>query len=329
MHLRLNTTRLFWAGLCLMIAALPAVAQYQYELLDADGQPIRYLLDSNEQGDMVGSVENDATGLLDGFVQTAGGSASFWSTPGFLAYPTSINNTGMVVGVNIPVPVAPPEGFIRSPAGVETPYDFPGSFGTIPFGINNHDVISGFYVTADGRKGFVESLDGTLSRTVEFPGAAETQLYALNDAGLAGGAWFDDSGAISPFLYDINQETFTPVPKPTPDGNYVVTSVNEEGDGIVFGLASLAENYADESSFVFDASAGSLTELNVPGALETYGYDLRNDSTVLGYYQNPDGSHGGFRAVVPEPTSLSLLTLASLAILPRKKVIPRVPSCHS
>ena len=206
MHQRLASCAL--TSLCLMLAASTATAQYQYHLLDADGRPIRYLLDSNEQGDLIGSVPNDATGLLDGFMQTAGGVTSFWSTPGFLAYPTSINNAGMVVGVNIPVPAAPPQGFIRTPAGVEAPYDFPGSFGTIPFGINNHDVISGFYVTADGRKGFVENLSGTLSRTVEFPGAAETQLYALNDAGLAGGAWFDVQGVISPFLYDIHIELF-------------------------------------------------------------------------------------------------------------------------
>ncbi|MEM8678210.1 MAG: hypothetical protein AAGF97_02540 [Planctomycetota bacterium] len=312
---------------CLLIAGSTATAQYQYQLLDADGRPIRYLLDSNEQGDLVGSVQNSMTGLLDGFTQTAAGVTSFWSTPGFLVYPTSLNNAGMVVGVNIPDPVAPPEGFVRAADGTETPYDFPGSFGTIPFGINNNDVISGFYVTADGRKGFVESLDGTLSRTVEFPGAAETQLYALNDAGLAGGAWFDDQGAITPFLYDIETEVFTPVPKPTPDDNYVVTSVNETGDAIVFGLDTLAQGYADRSSFVFDTSAGTLTQLNVPGALETYGYDLRNDGTVLGYYQNPDGSHGGFRAVVPEPTALSMLGMVALLALALRRSMPAWVGC--
>lgn len=36
-----------------------------------------------------------------------------------------------------------------------------------------------------------------------------------------------------------------------------------------------------------------------------------NDGTVLGYYQNLDGSYGGFRAtLIPKPASLSLLVVA-------------------
>src|SRR6056297_113991 len=196
----------FFAFSCLMVAGASASAGYQYELLTADGRPIRYLLDSNDQGDMVGSVPSIPGGSLDGFVRSADGSTSFWSTPDYLAYPTSINNAGTIVGVNIPLAGGLPEGFIRSSAGVESFYNFPGALGTIPFGINNDDVISGFYVTPTGRKGFVESLSGTLSRTVEFPGAAETQLFALSDSGLVGGASWDSAGVISPFLYDISTE---------------------------------------------------------------------------------------------------------------------------
>ncbi len=302
---------------CLMVAAASASASYQYELLTADGRPIRYLLDSNDQGDMVGSVLSTSGGSLDGFRRTTDGSTSFWSTPDYMAYPTAINNAGTIVGVNIPLGGGLPEGFIRSSAGDESPYNVPGALGTIPFGINNDDVISGFYVTPTGRKGFVQSLSGTLSRTVESPGAVETQLFALSDLGLVGGGSWDSAGVVSPFLYDISTETFTPLPKPTPGDNYVVSSVNESGDAIVFGLGSAAENYRDVSSFVFDASEGTLTQLNVPGALETYGYDLRNDGSVLGYYQNPDGTFGGFMAVIPEPTSLSMLSMGIAGLVVR------------
>ncbi len=301
---------------CLTFMGTAASAQYQYEVLTADGQPIRYLLDSNDQGNMVGSVPSIPGGGLDGFLRSADGSTFFWSTPNYLAYPTAINNAGTIMGVNIPVAGGLPEGFVRSSAGVETPYNFPDALGTIPFGINNDDVVSGFYLTDEGRKGFVRNLSGTLSQTVEFPGAAETQLYALSDLGLVGGAAWDSSGGISPFLYDFVMKTFTVVPKPTPDDNYIVSSVNESGDAIVFGLADADAGYVDVSSFVFDASEGTLTQLNVPGAFETYGYDLRNDGTVLGYYQALDGSFGGFIAV-PEPASLALLAGAGFFALRR------------
>ncbi|MDX2036312.1 MAG: PEP-CTERM sorting domain-containing protein [Isosphaeraceae bacterium] len=169
--------------------------------------------------------------------------------------------------------------------------------------------MSGFYITPSGRRGFVQDLSGSYSRTVEFPGSAETQLFALSDHGLVGGAYWDSAGAVAPFLYNISTETFTTLPKPTPGDNYLVSSVNGSGDAIVFGLGNASEFYRDVSSYVFDASEGVLTPLNVPGALETYGYDLRDDGSVLGYYQNPDGSFGGFRAfAVPEPTTIGLLS---------------------
>ncbi|MEM9586246.1 MAG: hypothetical protein AAGA03_03115, partial [Planctomycetota bacterium] len=159
-----------WLG---SVAPVSAETTYQYELLTADGRPIRYLLDSNDQGDMVGSVPSIPAGSLDGFKRSADGSTSFWSTPGFFAFPTAINNAGTIAGVNTQAGGLP-EGFLRSPAGVETPYNFPGALGTIPFGINNEDVVSGFYITPEGRTGFVRDLSGQLSRTVEFAGAAET-----------------------------------------------------------------------------------------------------------------------------------------------------------
>lgn len=267
---------------------------------------------------MVGSVANASDGSLDGFIRSPGGGSQFWSTPGFLVFPTSINGAGTIVGVNIPVPAALPRGFMRFPEGVETPYNFPGALGTIPFGINDAGVVSGFYITSEGRKGFVRDGSGALSRSVEFAGASETQLYALNEVGLVGGASYDADGVASPLLYDLITETFTPVPKPIAGDNFVVSSVNASGDAIVFGLASAAEAYVDVSSYVYDASEGTLTQLGVPGALETYGYDLRDDGTVLGYFQDPGSTYGGFRAVVPEPASVALAGVAAMGLLRRR-----------
>ncbi|MEO1300298.1 MAG: hypothetical protein AAFW75_31925, partial [Cyanobacteria bacterium J06636_16] len=76
-------------------------------------------------------------------------------------------------------------------------------------------------------------------------------------------------------------------------------SLNDAGDAVIFGLRDVSEGYTDLRSFVFDATQGTTTELFYPGALETYGYDIRNDQSVIGYYRNPKmtASPASFRLV--------------------------------
>ncbi len=270
--------------------------EFVYSELTADGRPIRYLLDANDEGQMVGSVPSTTSSAeLDGFVLDADGTAEFWSTPDFLAYPTAINNAGRVVGTNIPVGGGLPEGFERDAEGNETPFNFPDALGTVPFGVSDDDTVSGFYITENGRRGFVTQASTELSRTVEYPGAAETQLYGINDEGQAGGAYYDDNGAAFPFIYDIATEDFETIDPPAA-GNFVVSNINNDGDAIVFGMRDAAEEYADLRSFFRDGQTGVMTELFYPGAAETYAYAIDNDGVIIGYYLDEDGDYGGFRA---------------------------------
>ena len=270
--------------------------EFVFSELTADGRPIRYLLDANDAGQMVGSVPSQE-GALDGFVRATDGTASLWTTPDRLAYPTAINNAGRVVGTNIPVEGGLPEGFERDAAGNETAYNFSDALGTVIFGISNDDTYSGFYITPMGRRGFVEQSSSGLSRSVEFPGSVETQLYGINDRGKAGGAYYDSMGAAFPFIYDVESDTFEEIMVPS-SGNYVVTSVNDAGDAIVFGLRDASENYGDLRSFYRDGRTGAMTELFYPNAVETYGYDIGDDGKIIGYYMDDSGGYGGFSARV-------------------------------
>jgi len=273
--------------------------EFVYAEITADDRSIRYLLDANGEGQMVGSVPStEPAGSLDGFVRDADGTVESWTTPDRLAYPTAINNAGKVVGTNIPIGGGLPEGFERDAAGNERPYNFPDALGTVVFGISNDDTYSGFYITSMGRRGFVAQPSSGLSRSVEYPGAAETQLYGINDTGQAGGAYYDAMGASFPFIYDIASDSFEEITPPTA-GNYVVTSVNDAGDAIVFGLRDADEQYADLRSFYRDGRTGETTELFYPDAVETYGYDIDNNRRIIGYFLDARGGHGGFRTEVP------------------------------
>ncbi|MEO1332973.1 MAG: hypothetical protein AAFV32_05590 [Myxococcota bacterium] len=268
--------------------------EFTYSELTIDDRSIRYALDANDQGQVVGSSPG-ATEGLDGFVRTAEGTAVFWTTSDYSAFPTAINSAGRVVGTNLPVGGGLPEGFQRDAMGNETPYNFADALGTVIFGISNDGTLSGFYITEAGRRGFVEQPSSELSRSVEFPGSAETQLYGINERSQVGGAYYDSTGAAFPFIYDIESDTFDEIDPPEP-GNFVVSSINNAGDAIVFGLRAAAENYADLRSFYRDGETGVMIELLYPDAEETYGYDIDNDGTIIGYYLDESGAYGGFQA---------------------------------
>lgn len=103
----------------------------------------------------------------------------------------------------------------------------------------------------------------------------------INDRGQVGGAYYDSMGAAFPFIYDITSDSFEEITAPT-SGNYVVTSMNDAGDAIVFGMRNADESYADLRSFYRDGRTGAMTELFFPGAVETYGYDIDDQGTIIG-----------------------------------------------
>ena len=60
------------------------------------------------------------------------------------------------------------------------------------------------------------------------------------------------------------------------------------------------------------------TTLDVPGAIDTFLYGI-DGSNIVGYYTDSSGTHG-FLAVIPEPTTLSLLAIGMLMACRRRRV---------
>jgi hypothetical protein len=79
------------------------------------------------------------------------------STPGFIAVvPQSIlvNDQGTIVGYTTNAAQIA-TGFMRLENGVGTLFNYPGSKQTIPTGINNSNVIAGYYSQGAGIAGFI------------------------------------------------------------------------------------------------------------------------------------------------------------------------------
>ena len=92
------------------------------------------------------------------------------------------------------------------------PIDPPGSVFTIPYGMNDQGVITGFYYLSDhSSHGFVRSAEGTITTPALPAGAFGSELAGVNNAGIAAGAYADASGSHGA-TYNIAAGAWTALP---------------------------------------------------------------------------------------------------------------------
>ena len=112
-----------------------------------------------------------------------------------------------------------------------------------------------------------------------------------------------------------------------PGGSYYSSAIGvSAGGSIVVGLGSSASG---DEAFIWDEPRGMrnlrevLTEqchLDVTGWTLKYATDVSDDGmTIVGYGINPGGDWEAWRAVVPEPATLSLLALGGSAVIRRRR----------
>ena len=211
-------------------------------------------------------------------------------------------------------------------------YDFPGAQNTYFYALGNDGRAAGYYEDSEGLHHGVILEDGEM-RQYDFPDAIQTEIYGISDAtGVLTGNWIDAAGVQRGFTGDIILE----FPKATATfadfvnsiGNLFGSYIDADGifqefaytaaDGryIAFDLAN-AENleffyvhgYNDAKIRVARGKAfgdvirtylgtfvDGLRELKVPGSVSTQGYNINQDSSVVGFYETDDGRRHGFIA---------------------------------
>jgi len=134
--------------------------------------------------------------------------------------------------------------------------------------------------------------------TIDYPGAAQTDISGINNLGTMVGYYIDTAGIYHGFIYQ--RGTFTPFNDP-----YAGTAA---GQGTEFyglnDLGVVVGGYFDTSglfhSFIY--AAGSFVPVNVPGnvtppseALVTSGpTDINDAGVIVGMYYNSGGLENGF-----------------------------------
>ena len=222
--------------------------------------------------------------------------------------------------------------------GVFETYDFPGSQKTHFYALGNNLQAAGHYQDSDGLYHGVILKDGEL-RQYDFPNAVQTEIYGISDeTGVLTGNYIDDSGVRRGFSGDTIVEfpgasatyadfvnaagvmvgsyidadglfqTYTRVP----DGTIITINLLDTANleyffmhGINNVLAFVAR--AKPVGGVPRTYVGSLQhlqqeEFKIPGSVWTQGWNINQDSSIVGHYESADSRiHGFIARPVREP----------------------------
>ena len=107
---------------------------------------------------------------------------------------------------------------------------------------------------------------------------------------------------------------------------YMYTKLDVPGASSTYGYAIDGSNivgwYEDgggnNHGFNYDISTNTYTTLDVPGAADTYAHSI-DGGNIVGWYVAHGGGIYGFLAAIPEPATLSLLSLGGLILLRRRR----------
>jgi len=118
--------------------------------------------------------------------------------------------------------------------GVYTPVTVAGATSVAATGINNENLVCGFFTTGGITEGFVQPLGNTgVLTTFQVPGAVVTQLLGISDTGLAVGFYQMSSGAFTHGLtYNSINGEWTTVDDPSGVQGTVLNGVNDHGQGV-------------------------------------------------------------------------------------------------
>ncbi len=214
--------------------------------------------------------------------------------------------------------------------GVFTTYDFPGSQHTYFYALSNDGIAAGYYQDSEGLHHGVILANGEL-RQYDFPDAIETFIYGISDAtGVLTGNFIDASGIRRGFSGEIIVEypgaTATYADFVNARGGIAGSYIDAEGvyhayirspDGSIRSI-DLPQPVKLEYLFVHGINDAGITvtrskaegdiprtyigtlqgihELQFPGSVGTHGWNINQDSSVIGYYDTPDGRRHGFIA---------------------------------
>ena len=174
-------------------------------------------------------------------------------------------------------------------------YDFPNSVQTEIYGYSDSTgALTGNFTDASGvRRGF------SGETIIEFPGASETYADFVSGLGNIVGSYVDTEGAYHAYLRGPGGSLATLGIPEIPNMEYFFLH------GINDALVAVGRAKAgDGAPLTFVGNPLALQEFKVPGAVSTEGWNINQDSSVVGHYTSTDGQTHGFIARPLQPTAV-------------------------
>ena len=266
--------------------ATPADLNYTYESIDVPGVDFLALTASSDFEDYAGYTKSTdgekevAFTLIDGVFTT-------YDFPGSQnTYFYALGNDGRAAGHyqdsnGLYHGVVLENGELRQ-------YDFPNAVQTEIYGISDAtDALTGNFIDASGvRRGF------SGETIVEFSGAPETYADFVNASGRMVGSYVDTDGIYHPYTRtSAGRFISLDFPNAAAFEYFFVHGINDVGV-----LVSRSKRIDDVPRTHVGSLQHGLRPLQFPGSVSTEGWNINQDSSVVGYYDSPDGRRHGFIA---------------------------------
>ena len=299
------------AALALLVSAGASAQSFSFQTLDNPGDPtFNQLLGINDDGTIVGyfgsgqsghpnqayeisppyteytgrnqngSVQTQATGI-----NNAGFITGFWS------------NTNMGVGdANFAFLLEP---IVSKDASINT---IPRLTGVAPptsqgLGINNSDVVAGFFVDVNGvSHGFTYSVRTAAYTTISIKNALSTSATGINDNGQVCGFYVNAKGNTVGFVRNSNGGVLTSFTVPHMTFTQILGINNS---GVAVGFYNDANGISH--GLYYTPSTGAWLTVDDPsGILGTVINGINNNNQLVGFYTDAAGNvHGMLINVVP------------------------------
>ncbi len=273
---------------------------------------------------IVGYYEDSPTltTVFNGFI-ASGNVYTAFGPPTTISYPTagvtvpsSVNNSGQVVGTYTNTPTsANTFGFFYS-AGSYFSINYPGATDTYPSAINDGGLVAGTYLDTNavshgfvfngavgGASGFTNSpsnyfpIDNPLANTNSYNG---TLVSSISGAGKIAGSYYSATGGLHAFYCVLDPKTGTRTFTAADVTGWNQTAIDAlSNNGVALAYVQNSSGTSATYSFFLSELTGAYTiGVGLPAAWWTYGVSLSNindDQQIVGSYQDINGySHGGY-----------------------------------